>query len=225
LFVCLLLPGICYVSQLERGARPSKSLTVSVFRETAAVVFASIVLLLLGLLLFSVLRGIWPQHTPNVGALERDWHQYVVSEREADYVAWWGLGLIAFACLVGFVVARFDLMGKVEDVVGDDNGSRSESAWWSAFQHAGKTHYNYLYCRLEDGSHIEGPLASFNPSPDETDDRSLQIGAPYTLRDGSGVVTTYDTGVIVVSSRRLSWMRVIWLSPEDWANWTGIDPG
>lgn len=221
-FVVLLLPGICYVARLERGVRPSKSLTVSAFRETAAVVFASVILLLITSLFFAGARALWPQHTPDVGAMERDWHRYLITERQLNYTALWALALVGAACALGFFVARFDLIGKLDDLVSDDQGSRSESAWWSAFQTFPKTHYNYLYCRLEDGTEVEGPLSSYNPSPDENDDRSLQVVAPYTVRDPGGLARSYDAGLIILSARRMLSLRVVWFTPEELQEWTGV---
>jgi hypothetical protein len=74
LFVILLLPGFAYAIGKDRNG-VSQGLTP--FRETAAVVVASVSAELVVLSLFAIIRTIWPSVTPNVGALVRNGGGYL----------------------------------------------------------------------------------------------------------------------------------------------------
>src|SRR5229473_1038663 len=66
LFVVLLLPGFAYLVGKERNGTERQA---SPFRETVAIVAASVTSELGVLTLFSIVRWLWPAGTPDIGAL------------------------------------------------------------------------------------------------------------------------------------------------------------
>ena len=74
LFVVLLLPGFAYLVGKERHGTERR---LSPFRETVAVVAASISSELVVLVIFAVIRTGLPSITPNVGALLREGSVYL----------------------------------------------------------------------------------------------------------------------------------------------------
>ncbi len=66
LFVVMLLPGFAYLVGKERNGTERR---LSPFRETVAIISASVASEVVILLIFAVVRTLWPSETPNVGAL------------------------------------------------------------------------------------------------------------------------------------------------------------
>ena len=76
LFVVLLLPGFAYLVGKERHGTERR---LSPFRETVAIVAASVTSELFVLIVFAAIRALWPSRTPDVGALIRDAGSYLRS--------------------------------------------------------------------------------------------------------------------------------------------------
>ena len=74
LFVVALLPGFAYLVGKERNGTERHA---SPFRETVAVIAASVVSEIAVLCIFAVVRSIWPTGTPDVGALVRSESAYL----------------------------------------------------------------------------------------------------------------------------------------------------
>jgi hypothetical protein len=74
LFVVLLLPGFAYAVGKERNGTGQQ---LTPFRETAAVVAASISFELIVLAIFAVIRALLPSLTPDIGALIRNGPSYL----------------------------------------------------------------------------------------------------------------------------------------------------
>ena len=104
LFVVLLLPGFAYAVGKERNATGQQ---LTPFRETAAVVAASVSFELVVLGIFAVIRTLWPSLTPDVGALIRDGRSYLRGggSQPGHYgqVALWTIGMLAVATVLAYV--------------------------------------------------------------------------------------------------------------------------
>src|SRR5690349_3910353 len=94
IFVVLLLPGFAYLVGKERHGTERHT---SPFRETVAVVAASVTSEVVVLAGFAVLRWQLPSLTPDVGALIQHGSTYAADHYLS--LAAWGLGMLAFAVL------------------------------------------------------------------------------------------------------------------------------
>src|SRR5690348_8380297 len=98
LFVVLLLPGFAYLVGKERHGTERR---LSPFRETVAIVSASVTSELVALGIFAAIRTIWPSITPNVGALLIQGNLYLHGNQghrgHYQIFAAWGIGLLALA--------------------------------------------------------------------------------------------------------------------------------
>src|SRR5260370_41584035 len=91
-FVILLLPGFAYLVGKERGGTERHS---SPFRESVAIVAASVTCEITVLILFAVARWLWPSSTPDTGALVRGGSAYMRTHYRE--FATWGTILLALA--------------------------------------------------------------------------------------------------------------------------------
>ncbi|MFJ3234729.1 DUF6338 family protein [Streptomyces sp. NPDC086787] len=194
LLVVLLLPGLTFVIVRERKGSERRP---TPFRETGAVVFCSILTELAVLVVFAVLRGLMPELTPDVGRLVREGAPY--AQVHYAELVWWAGGLLSAACALAAVVA---LTSGVPH-------SSAMSSWWVMFEKWFPGESPLVGCVLEDGSYVEGRLASFNVSSDDLPDRDLVLIDPLKYR-ASGAAEAQDVpwGAVCVSARRIVSMFV-----------------
>jgi hypothetical protein len=119
LFVVLLAPGFCYLLRRERaqGVR-----TVSPFRETVTLAVISLGCDATVGAAFGVVRTLLPNRTPDIGALVR--HPADYARGHYASLAWWGLGLLTAACLLGVALASTDIGAKAAAGIGRIPGLR-----------------------------------------------------------------------------------------------------
>jgi hypothetical protein len=220
LFVVLLAPGL--VSITWRSFRPIRKPTV--LGELAGLVFRSLICDVLALGVFAWIHVVWPQWTPDVGALIRT--QTYIRENFA-LVAWWSLGLLVLACLFAYIGAQiwtkvttgrgkfFEIFKKL--VPGEVVAY--QPAWWELLSVIQPDHLRYVGCVLDDDTYIAGYLHSYNPMPDETGDRELTLVAPITLRSpGEDTANTLGgkapVGAICISARRIQYFTVSYLPKQ-----------
>ncbi|MFF3657338.1 DUF6338 family protein [Streptomyces olivochromogenes] len=202
LLVVLLLPGLTFVIIRERKGSERRP---TPFRETGAVVFCSVLTELAALVIFAALRGLRPDLTPDIGRLVREGATYA----RAHYaeLAWWAGGLLLLACVLAAVTAV---------VTGGRPHASVMSAWWVMFEKWFPGENPLVGCILEDGSYIEGRLASFNVSSDDSPERDLVLVEPLKYR-APGAPETHDFpwGAACISARRIVSMFVSYpLGPE-----------
>jgi Family of unknown function (DUF6338) len=201
LFVALLTPGFCFALRRERVVAAP---TVSVFRETVALVFASVAALAIAVGLFTFVRLLLPDHTPNVGQFVRAPSDY--AKQEYAYVALWSVGTWLTACLLASIAARPPAsLSRV--MRRDPQAIERFSAWWRLFE-ANPSLEKTVLCQLDDGTTVEGWLWSYDPDPEETGDRELVLTGPLVLRHPNGHVQRTDYGAISMSARRMVYMYV-----------------
>lgn len=78
LFVVALLPGFAYLVGKERHGTERR---LSPFRETVAIFSASAISGIIVLVIFAMIRALWPSGTPNVGALLSQGNLYLLGNR------------------------------------------------------------------------------------------------------------------------------------------------
>ncbi|MBB5152869.1 DUF6338 family protein [Saccharopolyspora phatthalungensis] len=214
-FVISLAPGLTFVLARQRVV-PQQSM--SVFRETAQMVCVSLLLDIVALLIFGLIRLIWPGGTPDVDRIVREPGSYL---RESYLlVAWWALGLLAVAVLLAWLAGS----GLLRRILSRAPGLRvdaevmphesSASAWWLLFreQPGRRVHVG---CNLEDGSFVSGWLASYNTAIDEDADRELTLAAPirYRPKGAADSAELTNTSAVVVSARRIALLLVSYQAP------------
>jgi hypothetical protein len=179
IFVVLLLPGFAYLVGKERYGTERHT---SPFRETVAVVAASVTSELIILALFTVLRWLRPSWTPNVGALIHGGSTYAASHYQS--LTAFGLFMLALAVILAYfaTVPKVRQAFKRMPIIGAYPHDSTVSAWWMMFEKLPRGRDVQVGCILEDGSYVSGLLASFNNSADDSPDRDLVLGAPIRYR-------------------------------------------
>ncbi len=217
LFIILLAPGFAFVVRRETRFVPR---TTSVFRETAAVVLASVTANATALALFGVIRVLAPEWSPDVGRLVDGPGAYF-TERYVE-VATWGGGVLGLAVLLAaiaavppqpVITAWRKLPEALQPAWLEDLGNPIvyRSAWDRLMQlrmddYEGPVDV-WVSCELQDGTYLAGPLYSLNPDVDEDADRELIIKAPVTRRGPvSNELEELDVGAVSVSARYVKYV-------------------
>lgn len=204
LFLVLLVPGFMFVN-VRRRFRPAER--VSAFQETAMVAFASAVAITLTLGVFALLRRLFPRATPDVGRLIHERGEYI--EQEYSLVGIWALGVLALA--TGGAAAAGWLVGK------RPAHPSQMSSWWLLFDSTPEGAQVTVGCVLDDGSWVQGQLASYNDSADDIADRDLILMPPISYGPpGTSDSSPHSAGRVVVSARRVVMMSVSYvrLNPD-----------
>lgn len=218
IFIVLLAPGLTY-SAYRAASRPVEK--PSALRELGGIALRSVVCDLLTLALFGLVHAVRPRWTPDVGALVRDPAQY--AQREYDALFWWGIATLAVAvglALIGAIVAGSEWWARAVvrrplAWLTPQGGVTTESAWWGLFN-ADPDSRVYVGCTLDDGTYLAGWLLSFSPNSDETENRELVLVGPIAFRAPDAIdETTLQVGAVTVSARRLQYLTVSYIQPED----------
>jgi Family of unknown function (DUF6338) len=210
LFVVLLLPGFAYAIGKERNSAAQRP---TPFRETAAVVAASVAFNLVVLVLFAAIRAIWPTVTPNVGALIRDAGGYLrgTPGQPGHYgeVGIWAVGMLALAVLLAYLATLPQVRAVAAKALGAYPHDSSASAWWILFEKWQMDRQVHVGCILDDGSFVEGTLGSFSRESDDSAERDLILAEPISYRPpGDTDASPYGSGAACVSAARIVVMFV-----------------
>lgn len=206
LFVVLLLPGFAYLVGKERSGTERQA---SPFRETVAIVAASITSELVVLGLFAIVRWQWPTSTPDVGALLN--HSGAYWRGHYHQVAAWSIGMLAVAVALAYTATvpavrrRTKWLPFTEPYPHDS----TVSAWWILFERWAGNRQIDVGCILDDGSYIRGNLHTFNNSADDSPDRELILRHPISYRPpGDDKDHEYPASAACVNARRIVTMFV-----------------
>jgi Family of unknown function (DUF6338) len=215
LFVVTLLPGFAYVVGKERHGTERR---LSTFRETVAIVIASVVSEITVLVIFSVIRTLWPSSTPNVGALLAQPSLYLFGNEshKAHYqnVAIWALASLIAATLIAYVATIPRLRRLAERLAGPYPHESAASSWWILFVQWKRTRQIEVICILDDGSSVRGRLGSFNISADDSPERDLVLIDPlYYIPPGEENEAAYDVSAVCISASRIVTMFVNYTAP------------
>jgi hypothetical protein len=195
-------PGFAYQVGKERNGTERRA---SPFRETGAVVAASITSELAVLAIFAIVRWLRPSVPPDVGALIRHGAAYL--HGHYGKVAIWAAGMLIAAVLLAYAmtlprVRRCKLIPKIFSTYPHES---AVSAWWLIFEEWPYERDVEICCILNDGSAIRGQFKSFNNSADDSPDRDLILVAPIRYRPpGSAHMDDYPAGVACVAARNIA---------------------
>jgi hypothetical protein len=146
---------------------------------------------------FSIVRTLFPNVTPNVGALLSEPHKYFLANYRP--CAAWAFAVFISACGIGFGGGSWIKPG---------GGSLDTSAWWEMFEVESQKR-KFVSCQLLDGSFISGELYSFSTDCDETENRELVLLDPLFLAAGAeGDPESMHSDLTSISSRRILYMSV-----------------
>jgi hypothetical protein len=214
LFVATLSPGFVYVLRTERVVPAA---TLSAFRETIRVVFASIACLTVSVLVFAVLRALLPRGTPDVHGLVADPSAYA----KIHYVqlTWWTAGLLLLATLLGAAAGdrrvrafarRASSWTAVRRIAGHDGTDIADvSAWYNAFRTLKRSPEGptLVGVKLSDGTYVTGTLVSWSSSTKEDGDREIVLTAPLDVSE-NGVTKPIDAHLTVIAARNIQRLDV-----------------
>lgn len=181
IFIALLGPGYLYIRRIEVLEAFYK---VSPFRETVAVIVSSLCCNSVALAGFTLVRVLFPELTPDVGAMLRGepyfatYYALVISSAVWTYA---GALLVAFLASHPLIrKSRFLQSARLQSLVGEpvlDSGS----AWTRAFGTGDDTVVRAAI-ELSDGSWIDGWLYGWNAQPEEDADRAVTLYGPMRVR-------------------------------------------
>ena len=192
LLLVLLGPGFCFVAARERKYPARRQ---SSFRESVDIAAASIVLNVAVIGCFSIVRVLFPNVTPNVGALLSEPHKYFLANYRP--CAAWAFAVFLSACGIGFGGGSW---------IKPSGGLLDTSAWWEMFE-VDSRKKKFVSCQLMDGSFISGELYSFSTDCDETEDRELVLLDPLFLAAGAeGDPESMHSDLTSISARRILYM-------------------
>lgn len=143
----------------------------------------------MSLWLFAAVRGLAPDHTPDLGRLLREPAEYITSH--LPYLAVWAAGIyvvaLALALFAGIVTPH--RRSGIRDVsswwliFGDDDRSTSRRWPWrrrSDGTDARAPVRQYVGCDLIDGSYLGGYVYAYSTEVEETSDRDIVLVAPIS---------------------------------------------
>jgi hypothetical protein len=227
--VVLLLPGFAYLVGKERHGTER---CLSPFRETAAIVAASITSELVVLGLFAAIRALWPWATPSPGALIVNGGVYVggTPGHPGHYkiVAVWGVALLAAATLGAYLATKPGIRGLGEKLklTGPYPHNSTVSAWWILFERWPGRRDVQVACMLDDGSAIRGRFGAFNTTAEDSPDRDLILLEPLSYRPpGSDVEVLYDMSSVCFPARRIVALFVNYSEPAQQTATPQVQPG
>lgn len=176
IYVLLLVPGIVYTRQSELRKSAGK---LSAFRETAIVVISSSFALFLTWLTVVIFSWI-PAVSSWLSMMIRD-PELVRSENPLKYSGVL-FGLLIVASLYAYIMALPSVSKFLNKVSRRDGDARiGESAWGIVFD-APRGTTVIATVEFDSGDWMQGPISSWNHSPDETENRSLVLEGPILLR-------------------------------------------
>jgi hypothetical protein len=219
LFVVLLLPGFAYLVGKERHGTERR---LSPFRETVAIVAASITSEFVVLGLFAAIRALWPWATPSPGALIVNGGVYVggTPGHPGHYkiVAVWGVALLAAATLGAYLATNPGIRGLGEKLklTGPYPDNSTVSAWWILFERWPGRRDVEVVCMLDDGSFVRGRFGSFNNSAEDSPDRDLILRSPISYKPpvDNAKELPYNVSAACLPARRIVTMFVAYREPN-----------
>jgi hypothetical protein len=223
LFVVMLLPGFAYLVGKERHGIERR---LSPFRETVAIVAASVTSELVVIGIFAAIRTLWPSITPNVGLWLRQGTLYLYGNQSHrghyEIFAAWGIGLLVLATAIAYAttIPRIRRLGKW--LTGPYPHESTVSSWWILFETWKGAREIEVVCILDDGSSVRGKFGSFNISADDSPDRDLILQNPlYYSPPGEEDEVPYPVSSVCIAARRIVTMFVNYTDPANANSSTG----
>jgi hypothetical protein len=222
LFVVLLLPGFAYLVGKERAGTERRA---SPFRETVAIISASVTSELFVLVLLS---PFWSRAL-DVDELVSDPGGYW--QERPGLLALWGLAILLASTGVAYAATRPSIRNpswgwlerkwvrrlreRLPWLQSEYPHSSSVSAWWLMFETWKLDREIYVGCVLEDGSFVQGSLESFNNAADDVPHRELVLLPPIRYRQPNGrTISDLQCDALCISASRVVMMQVDYVSPS-----------
>ncbi|MEO6703710.1 MAG: DUF6338 family protein [Jatrophihabitantaceae bacterium] len=216
-FVVLLAPGLTY-SVYRAASTPVQK--PSPLRELGGIALRSVIWDIAALLVFGMVRVLYPANTPDVGRLARDRSAYL--RDHFAYVFWWAVALLLFACLAALGAALFASSSAGVQAFAKPplswftprGGVSGDPAWWVLFNQYPDARV-YVGVTLDDGSYLGGWVLSYSPDSDESADRELTLSGPISYRSPTAAnAGNLDVGAVAVSARRIQYLTVSYIQPD-----------
>ncbi|GAA2156374.1 DUF6338 family protein [Actinomadura napierensis] len=203
MFIVLLLPGFAYLVGRERAGVERKP---TALRELISIVSAGVVADL------TVITVAWPlwswalDENALFASPAKYWRMH------PGLVSFWALALLVVATLGAFLATAEFSRQMVARIIGEYPHESTVSAWWRLFELWKPDLDKQVGCLLEDGSYVEGILASFNRAGDDLPDRDLILVEPILYRPPDGEqATPHPVGAVCVPARKIVLMTVNYL--------------
>ncbi len=214
LLVALLLPGLAFTIHREWYLPRPK---VSVFRESASVIFSGAAVDILAVAIAVVAVHVFPAlgldgQLVGVSADSITWPQFVS-------VFWRAIAVLALAVAIGWLAGGRAAYGLASKIRLAGRGRTDGSAWWLLFdqQYVPKGTSPYAGIELDDGQWFEGYVSTFSTATDDTPDRELTLVHPVKHREANGdsePVEMEGVDAVALSARQIRFLRVTYL-PND----------
>lgn len=206
-YLILLVPGIAYVKVTERHRA---SLKLSTFRETANIVFASVV----SLFVVSVVAVAVSLVSPPFNGFLIDVFQDPVGFFERDPILLVVASLlgVSAASLLAMVFGLQRVQEWFESALTTKTSIKNHwSGWIAAFEDEDmKGHHRLVSVTLKDGSWIQGVLKSYSAIPDDTGDRALVLyGFNKSSPKGSVEIEHLDDQFVVIQADQIAQLSVV----------------
>jgi Family of unknown function (DUF6338) len=204
ILIILFMPGVIFAIQAD-SRRPAHEL--SPLRELISIAGVGTICNVVVLLIFGLLRSLFPTITPNIGQMARAGSEYI--RLHFVSVSWWAFGLFFGACILAWILGRFwpGVAGRF--VSGEIFFT---SAWWELF-HKYPDRQVYIGCELNDGTYISGYLIRYSTESDETPHRELALAGPIIYRASGSDVSAVLQNVDAMSLRagQMKYLTVTYL--------------
>ncbi len=211
-YVFLLIPGLLYISFRENHRTTKKQ---SAFRETATVIFAS-ALSLLGSFLLLLFISLFVEGTRLWVAGLIATPDAVRAERPIEFFLLLLLLLIIATVFAYFASHPFahQLIARLR--ISHGRVQKTFSGWSRAFK-AMPGHLVMVSIQFTNGDWIQGPLASYNPSADETIERSLTLYGEIHFRSKSSSESSPMDGrqMVVIQASEIQYLAVTYVTPDE----------
>jgi hypothetical protein len=199
--VVLVLPGFVFANQVQSQV-PVRNL--SPLKEFATIAGVGLICDSFVLLIFGIIRALFPHSTPDVGDIERGGITYVRSHFVST--GWWFIGLFLASCMTAYALGKFrpQIVNRVEP-----GRIVFNSAWWELFYRQ-PNHYKYIGCYLRDDSYVAGYLMRFSPEADESHDRDLALSAPVSYHPvgGTNAIKLSNVDAAIINAGQIKFLTV-----------------
>jgi len=206
LFAWLTIPGLVYILQRRRM---SQIRTESAFVESARIALVSVASDLIAIGILELVRLVHPSVTPDLRNLLIDnWREQLSKYWSLDM--WWAIGLMAVACFVAYVIARW---GEIiaPFFVGSSQNT-PYNAWWKYFRQDADDKFVYVGLDLNDNRFVEGYVVWFSTEINDTADRDLVIQKPK-MRFGTEL-QELECNYFIVSARDIKRIHLTYIESE-----------
>lgn len=211
--VIFLVPGFLWL--VQRRAVASQT-TQTALVETASLVSVSVCTNIAVVAMFGAIRALFPTHTPDVGLVLRGNSAY--EERNFAYLTTWGFGLLTASCLIaaraGRRVPRRRPVSwatwRAKVLGGVPNPIHAQSAWERILDPP-EGRRTRVECDLTDGSFLAGHLQWYATGVDETRDRDLVLGPPFSYWAEGKESELGEVDRVIISAASVRKLYVKWL--------------